>query len=31
MWFGAYDNAFRMMRECLRELAAPPDSLVAQR
>jgi uncharacterized protein with NAD-binding domain and iron-sulfur cluster len=29
VWFGAYDNAFRMMRECLLELAAPSDSAVA--
>jgi uncharacterized protein with NAD-binding domain and iron-sulfur cluster len=29
VWFGFYENAFRMMRECYRELGRPQDSLLA--
>ncbi|MDX1384618.1 MAG: NAD(P)-binding protein, partial [Thermoanaerobaculia bacterium] len=29
MWFGSYDNAFRVIRECYEELDRPPDAPLA--
>ena len=30
VWFGFYENAFRMMRECYRELDRPPGSALSR-